>query len=218
MTAQVTTQALGLPAEDVEQQITIPLERALSNTPGMTTMRSSSTFGLSLITMIFRDGSEDYWERQRIQERVSQVNLPSAIQPGLDPVTGPIDEIYRYTLESDSKNLMELSDLQHWTWSRLRCCSVPGIADVDVFGGFTKQYTIELDPDQLQRFGVALADVVTAINANSTYGSGSRIARGEQAYVIRQQDGPHARRPGQYRRHAEERRADPGARPRSPRI
>lgn len=79
VTAQVTTQALGLPAEDVEQQITIPLERALSNTPGMTTMRSSSTFGLSLITMVFKDGSEDYWERQRIQERVTSVTFPSTI-------------------------------------------------------------------------------------------------------------------------------------------
>jgi cobalt-zinc-cadmium resistance protein CzcA len=185
VTAQVTTQALGLPAEDVEQQITIPLERALSNTPGMTTMRSSSTFGLSLITMVFRDGSEDYWERQRIQERVNQVSFPSTIQPGLDPVTGPIDEIFRFTLESDSKNLLELSDIQNWVVAPA-LLRVPGIANVDLFGGFTKQYTIEVDPDQLQRFGVALADVVTAINNNNTYGSGSRIARGQQSYVIRQ--------------------------------
>ncbi|MGP0059649.1 MAG: efflux RND transporter permease subunit [Beijerinckiaceae bacterium] len=185
VTAQVTTQALGLPAEDVEQQITIPLERALSNTPGMTTMRSSSTFGLSLITMVFRDGSEDYWERQRIQERVNQVSFPSAIQPGLDPVTGPIDEIFRFTLESDSKNLLELSDIQNWVVAPA-FLRVPGIANVDLFGGFTKQYTIEVDPDQLQRFGVALTDVVNAINNNNTYGSGSRIARGQQSYVIRQ--------------------------------
>lgn len=184
VTAQVTTQALGLPAEDVEQQITIPLERALSNTPGMTTMRSSSTFGLSLITMVFKDGSEDYWERQRIQERVNQVSFPPSIQPGLDPVTGPIDEIYRFTLESDSKNLLELSDIQNWVVAPA-LLRVPGIANVDLFGGFTKQYTIEVDPNQLQRFGLALSDVVTAINNNNTYGSGSRISRGEQSYVIR---------------------------------
>jgi heavy metal efflux system protein len=184
VTAQVTTQALGLPAEDVEQQITTPLERALSNTPGMVVMRSSSTFGLSLITMVFRDGSEDYWERQRIQERINQVNFPSSIQPGMDPVTGPIDEVFRFTLESDSKNLLELSDIQNWVVAPA-LLRVPGIANVDVFGGFTKQYTIEVDPDQLQRFGVALADVVNAINSNNTYGSGSRIARGQQSYVIR---------------------------------
>jgi heavy metal efflux system protein len=184
VTAQVTTQALGLSAEDIEQQITIPLERALSNTPGMTTMRSSSTFGLSLITMVFRDGSEDYWERQRIQERVNQVNFPSTIQPGLDPVTGPIDEIFRFTLESDSKNLMQLSDIMTWVVAPA-ILRVQGIANIDLFGGFTKQYTIEVEPDQLLRFGIALSDVVTAINANNSYGSGSRVTRGEQSYVIR---------------------------------
>jgi heavy metal efflux system protein len=184
VTAQVTTQALGLPAEDVEQQITIPLERALANTPGVTTMRSSSTFGLSLITMIFRDGSEDYWERQRIQERINEVNFPSTIQPQMAAVTGPIDEIFRYTLESDSKNLLELSDLQDWLVAPA-LLRVPGIANVDVFGGFTKQYTIDIDPDQLQRYGIALSDVVTAINNNNTYGSGGRTRRGEQSYVIR---------------------------------
>ncbi len=97
--------------------------------------------------MIFRDGSEDYWERQRIQERVNQVNFPSTIQPGMDPVTGPIDEIFRYTLESDSKNLMELSDYQNWVVAPA-LLRVAGIANVDVFGGFTKQYTLEVDPDQ----------------------------------------------------------------------
>src|SRR5208282_5951121 len=105
VTAQVSTQAPGLASEEVEQQITIPLERALAGTPGLQTMRSSSTFGLSLITLIFRDGSEDYFSRQRIMDRVNQVNLPSGVQPGLDPVTGPTGEIYRYTLESDTKNL-----------------------------------------------------------------------------------------------------------------
>ena len=88
VTAQVTTQAPGLASEEVEQQITIPLERALAGTPGLQTMRSSSTFGLSLITLIFRDGAEDYLSRQRVMERMGQVNLPSGIQPGLDPVTG----------------------------------------------------------------------------------------------------------------------------------
>jgi cobalt-zinc-cadmium resistance protein CzcA len=183
VTVQVTTQALGLSSEDVEQQITIPLERALLNTPGMTTQRSSSTFGLSLITMVFRDGIEIYWARQRVLERINQVSFPSTIQPQLDPVTGPIDEIYRYTLESDSKNLMELSDIHNWIVVPA-LMAVPGVANVDVFGGFTKQYTAEIEPAALQRYGVAFGDVVTAINNNNNYGSGSRISRGEQSYVI----------------------------------
>ena len=152
--------------------------------PRPATMRSSSTFGLSLITLIFQDGAEDYLSRQRVMDRISQVNLPSGIQPGLDPVTGPTGEIYRYTLESDTKNLMELSEIQRWmVIPALE--QVPGVVNVDNFGGFTMQYQLELDPVQLQRLGVGLSDVIAAINNNSSNAGGSRISRGEQGYVIR---------------------------------
>src|SRR5579875_533298 len=184
VTAKVTTQAPGLAAEEVEQQITIPLERVLMSTPGLVAMHSNSTFGLSLITLIFRDGAEDYWSRQRIMERVNQVNLPSGVTPGLDPVSPPSGEIYRYTLESDSKNLMELSDIQHWEVIPA-LLKVAGVTNVDNFGGFTKQYQLELNPVELQRYGLGLNDVVTAINNNSANAGGSRITRGEQSYVIR---------------------------------
>ncbi|GAB3628870.1 Cobalt-zinc-cadmium resistance protein CzcA [Pandoraea terrae] len=185
VTAQVSTQAPGLAAEEIEQQITVPLERALAGTPGVASIRSSSTFGLSLITLVFRDGVEDYWARQRIMERVGQVTtLPSGITPGLDPVTGPAGEIYRYTLESDTKNLMELSELQRWVVIPA-LQQVAGVVNVDNFGGFTMQYQLELDPPQLQRYGVGLNDVTTAINNNSANAGGSRISRGEQGYVIR---------------------------------
>ncbi len=184
VTAQVTTQAPGLASEEVEQQITIPLERELAGTPGLSNIRSSSTFGLSLITLTFHDGAEDYWSRQRITERINQVNLPAGIQAGLDAVSGPVGEIYRYTLESDTKNLMELSEIQRWmVIPALQ--QVAGVATVNNFGGFTMQYQLELDPAQLQRYGIALNDVVTAINNNSSNAGGSRISRGEQSYVIR---------------------------------
>ena len=184
VTAQVVTQAPGLAAEEVEQQITIPLERALAGTPGLVNMRSSSTFGLSIIPITFRDGSEDYWARQRVIENIGQVNLPSGVQPTLLPLEGPTGEIYRYTLESDTRNLMELSEIQHWTViPALK--QVPGVVDVPNFGGFTMQYQLELDPIQLQHFGMGLNDVVTAINNNSSNAGGSRISRGEQGYVIR---------------------------------
>ena len=113
--AQVTTQIPGLAAEEVEQLITVPLEREINGTPGLLLMRSSSTFGLSLITVLFRDGIEDYWARQRLTERINQAVLPAGATPSLDPVAGPGGEIYRYTLESDSKNLQELSEIQRWT-------------------------------------------------------------------------------------------------------
>jgi len=184
VTAQVVTQSPGLAAEEVEQQITTPLERGLAGTPGLESMRSSSTFGLSLITLVFRDGAEDYWSRQRVMERINQISLPSGIQSGLDPVTGATGEIYRYTLESDTKNLMELSEIQRWTVIPA-LEQVPGVVNVDNFGGFTMEYQLELAPVQLERYGIGLNDVVTAISNNSSNAGGSRISRGEQGYVIR---------------------------------
>lgn len=184
VTAQVTTQAPGLAAEEVEQQITIPLERQLSGTPGLVHMRSSSTFGLSLITLTFKDGAEDYWERQRVTERMTQAALPAGITPSLDSVTSAAGEIYRYTLESDSKNLLELSEIQRWiVIPELQ--QVAGIAEVGNFGGLTMEYQLEVDQQQLQRFGVSLSDVTSAINNNNANAGGSRITRGEQGYVVR---------------------------------
>ena len=184
VTAQVTTQVPGLAAEEIEQQITTPLERGLAGTPGVVSMRSSSTFGLSLITMVFKDGAEDYWSRQRITERISQVSLPPGVTPGLDPVSGPAGEIYRYTLESKSKNLMQLSELQ--TWVVIPALEkIAGVANVDIFGGFTKEFQLELDPTQLLRFGVGVNQVTSAISANTANAGGSRITRGEQSYIVR---------------------------------
>jgi len=182
--AQVTTQLPGLAAEEVEQLITVPLERQINGTPGLLLMRSSSTFGLSLITVLFRDGYEDYWARQRLLERIAQATLPPGANPTLDPVSGATGEIYRYTLESDSKNLQELSEIQKWTViPALK--SVPGIVDVANFGGVTTEYQLNLDPRELQRFHLGITDVITAINANNTNASGGRVARGDQSYVIR---------------------------------
>jgi heavy metal efflux system protein len=182
--SQATTQAPGLAAEEVEQQITIPLERELNGTPGMLFMRSKSTFGLSLITIVFRDGIEDYWSRQRITERIQNVTLPPNLTPGLDPLSSPTGSIYYYTLESNSKGLRELSEIQRWiVIPALK--QVPGIADVDNFGGITTQFQLELDPQQLSRFNLSLANVEAAINANSSSAGGSVVTRGDLGYVVR---------------------------------
>jgi heavy metal efflux system protein len=184
VTAQVTTQVPGLAAEEIEQQITTPLERGLADTQGLVSMRSSSTFGLSLITMVFKDGADDYWERQRIMERIGQVTLPPGITPGLDPVSGPAGEIYRYTLESKSKNLMQLSEIQNWVVIPA-LEQVPGVINVDNFGGFTKEFQLELDPQQLLHYGVSVNQVTAAISANTSNAGGGRITRGEQSYIVR---------------------------------
>src|ERR1700684_1272240 len=182
--SQVTTQIPGLAAEEVEQLITVPLERAINGTPGMILMRSQSTFGLSLITVLFKDGYDDYWVRQRLEERISQAVLPAGAAPSTDPVSGPGGEIYRYTLESDTKNLQELSEIQRWkVIPALK--SVPGVVDDTNFGGFTTDYQLDLDPKQLQHYNLSITDVINAVNNNNANAAGGRISRGDQSYVIR---------------------------------
>ncbi|TAM11789.1 MAG: efflux RND transporter permease subunit [Nevskiaceae bacterium] len=181
---QVTTQVPGLAAEEIEQQITTPLERALAGTPGMIHMRSNSTFGLSLITMVFKDGSNEYWERDRVREALSQATLPPGATPSLNPVSGPVGEIYRYTLDSDTKNLMQISELQHWTVIPA-LQRIPGVASVNDFGGFTREFQLMLDPASLERYGVSVSQVTQAIQNNTSNAGGGRIARGEQSYIVR---------------------------------
>jgi cobalt-zinc-cadmium resistance protein CzcA len=184
VSAQVTVQVPGLAAEEVEQQITIPLERALNGTPGLASMRSISTFALSQINLLFRDGAEDYWQRQRVKERIDDVTLPSGASAGLAAVTSPELEIYRYTLQSDTKNLMELSEYQRWVIQpALR--QVPGVAEVDNFGGLTRQFRLDLDPTELLRYGLGINDVINAINNNTANAGGGRVARGDQSFIVR---------------------------------
>ncbi|WP_312749501.1 efflux RND transporter permease subunit [Epilithonimonas hominis] len=184
VTSQVVTQVPGLASEEVEQQITIPLERALNGLPGMHIMRSKSTFGLSIITIVFNDGIDDYWARQRIQERFSEVDLPYNAQPGLDPLTSPIGEIYRYIIESDNHSLRELTDLQNFVIIP-RIKQVSGIADVTNFGGITTQFQIELDPTKLEQYRLSLSEVSETISKNNVSAGGSMLTRGDLSYVIR---------------------------------
>src|SRR5262249_29017762 len=153
VTSQVITQYPGHAAEEVEEQVTIPLERELNGIPGLQVMRSHSTFGLSLITLVFRDGVDDYWARQRIQERIAGVNLPPGANPGLDPLTSPIGEIYRYTLESNFRDEPELKQIQEWiVVHRLR--QVTRVADVTNFGSETTQFQLMVDPARLEQYNV----------------------------------------------------------------
>ncbi|HMY57482.1 MAG TPA: CusA/CzcA family heavy metal efflux RND transporter, partial [Pseudomonadota bacterium] len=183
-TAQVVTQYPGHAAEEVEEQVTIPIERELNGTPGLLIMRSRSTFGLSLITLVFQDGIDDYFARQRIRERLTSVSLPPGAEPELDPLTSPIGEIYRYTLESNSRSQRELRELQRWVViPTLR--QVPGIADVTNFGGETTQFQVILDPARLIQYGLSLKDVTDAITNNNSNAGGSILLRGDQGFVVR---------------------------------
>jgi heavy metal efflux system protein len=182
--AQVVTQHAGHAAEEVEEQITVPLERELNGIPGLQIMRSRSTFGLSLITLVFRDGVEDYWARQRVRERISRVKLPDGAEPDLDPLTSPIGEIYRYTLASPSRSEKELKELQQWIVVPT-IKQVFGVAEVTNFGGETTQFQLELDPARLTQYNLTLDQVVDAVKANNANAGGSVLVRGDQAAVVR---------------------------------
>jgi len=184
VTVQVITQVPGLAAEEIEQQITIPLERELNGLPGLNTMRSKNTFGLSAIILVFNDGVDDYWARQRVQERLSDVELPYDAMPGLNPLTSPTGEIYRYIIESKSHDLRELTELNKWVIiPRLK--QVTGVADVSNFGGLTTQFQIEIDPLKLEQYGLSLSDVTDKIEKNNSNAGGSLLQRGDLSYVIR---------------------------------
>ncbi|AOM80505.1 efflux RND transporter permease subunit [Pedobacter steynii] len=184
VTSQVVTQVPGLAAEEVEQQITIPVERALNGMPGMHVMRSKSTFGLSMITIVFKDGTDDYFARMRIQERLNEVELPYGAKPGLDPLTSPTGEIYRYVIESKGYSLRELTGLQNWLIIP-KIKQVSGVADVTNFGGITTQYQIELHPEKLEQYQLSIDDVEETISKNNANVGGSILNRGEQGYVVR---------------------------------
>ncbi|HVW27838.1 MAG TPA: CusA/CzcA family heavy metal efflux RND transporter [Polyangiaceae bacterium] len=183
-TAQVITQFPGHAAEEVEEQITIPLERELNGIPGLQVMRSRSTFGLSLITLVFRDGVEDYWARTRIRERIEGVTLPDGASPDLDPLTSPIGEIYRYVLVSETRGQRELRELQQWVVIPA-FKQIFGVADVTSFGGETTQFQLALDPARLIQYDLSLGDVVDAVKSNNANAGGSILVRGDQAAVVR---------------------------------
>jgi len=183
-TSQVVTQVPGLAAEEIELQITIPIERALNGMPGMHVMRSNSTFGLSMITLVFEDGVDDYFARQRIQERLNAVELPYEAVPELDPLTSPIGEVYRYIIEGDGYSLRELTDIQNFIIIP-KLNQVSGVAEVTNFGGITTQFQIELDPHKLEQYDLSLSDVTETIEENNVNSGGSVLTRGDLGYVVR---------------------------------
>ena len=183
-TVQVVTQVPGLAAEEMEQQITIPLERALNGMPNLEMMRSTNTFGISTIMLVFKDGTEDYWARQRVTERINGVDLPFDAAPELNPLTSPTGEVYRYILKSDNHSLRELTDLNKWVVIP-RLTQISGVADVSNYGGITTQYQLEIDPDKLSKYDISLGDVEESINLNNSNAGGSTLVRGDQSYVVR---------------------------------
>ena len=185
-TVQIVTQVPGLATEEIEQQISIPVERAVAGIPKLNTMRSKNSFGISTVVLVFDDRVDDYWARQRVTERLTGLELPYDAVPELNPLTAPTGEIYRYVLEctDGSHDLRSLTDIHKWTViPRLR--QIQGVADVSNYGGLTTQYQIELSPDKLTEYGVSLGDVVEKIEQNNINSGGSVLSEGNLSYVVR---------------------------------
>ncbi|MBQ7222733.1 MAG: efflux RND transporter permease subunit [Bacteroidales bacterium] len=185
-TVQIVTQVPGLAAEEIEQQISIPIERAVNGLPKLEIMRSKNTFGLSTVVLVFDDKVDDYWARQRVNERLAGIELPYGAVPELNPLTSPTGEIFRYVVESPdgSHDLRSLTDIHKWTIIPY-LKQIEGVADVSNFGGITTQYLIELSPEKLMEYGVSLSDITEKVEQNNSNAGGSLLYEGDLSYVIR---------------------------------
>lgn len=175
----------GRAAEEVEQQVTIPIERALNNVPRVLDRRSRTIFGLAVVQLTFQDGTSDYFARQQIIERLSSADLPPGVEPELAPLTTAVGEIYRYVVEGTSAHTpMQLRDLQDWV-IRPYLLQVPGIADITNFGGPMKQFHVVISPDKLRKYNINLYDVIAAVESNNRNTGGNIIERGGQGFAVR---------------------------------
>ncbi len=183
---QVITQWPGHAAEEVEQQITIPVETQMNGVPQLTSLRSSSLFGLSVVTMVFEDGTDTIFARQQALEKLQGATLPTSVTPQLGPNYSPVGQIMFYTLESTNPqyDLMDLKSLQDWVLEK-QFKSVPNVADVASFGGTTREYQVQLDPNKLISYGLGLSQVEQALTNNNINAGGSFVEYGTQAFNVR---------------------------------
>ncbi|HMF95229.1 MAG TPA: CusA/CzcA family heavy metal efflux RND transporter [Vicinamibacterales bacterium] len=184
--ASVITQWPGRAAEEVEQQVTIPIETVMNGLPHLEHLRSTSIFGLSSVMLIFDDESENDWNRQKVLERLSQVNLPQNLQPVMGTDWSPVGQIYWYTLRSTNPayDLMELKSLQDWVLEK-QFKTVPNVVDVSSFGGLTREYQVRVDPTRLAAYGLTIGQVEQQLANNNVNAGGSFIEEGAQQVNVR---------------------------------
>lgn len=181
---QVVTQYPGEAPEEVEKQISLPIERVMNGLPHLINMRSVSIFGLSVVTLTFDDNAEDYFSRQQVLERLQNANIPTDSKPQLGPLSTGVGEILRYTVDARHLPLVEQRALQDWVIEpRLR--AVQGVADVVSYGGGVKEYKVAAKPDQLKNYRLSLNQLFDAIAANNTNTGGGYIEHGDEALVVR---------------------------------
>jgi cobalt-zinc-cadmium resistance protein CzcA len=182
---EVITQWPGIAGEQVEQQVTVPLEAVLNGIPHVVHLRSFSLFGLSDIKLIFDDDSNNDWNRERVLERLSQVTLPPNVVPQMGTDWSPVGQIYWYTLRSTSNDAMDLKSIEDWIVEK-NLKAVPNIVDVSSFGGPTREYQVRLDPNKLISYGLSLAQVEQQLTNNNMNAGGSFVEAGLQQINIRE--------------------------------
>src|SRR5215469_12878695 len=184
---EVITQWPGISAEQIEQQVTIPLEIVMNGIPHVAHLRSFSLFGLSDIKLIFDDGEENAWNRERALERLSQVTLPPGVSPQMQTDWSPAGQIYFFTLHSANPayDVMELKSIEDWVVEK-NFKAVPNVVDVASFGGPTREYQVRVDPDKLVSYGLSLAQVEQQLTNNNANAGGSFIEVGLQQINIRE--------------------------------
>ena len=180
----ISTQWAGQAAEEVERQITVPIETELNGTPGVHVLRSVSFFGLSSVDLTFDDGTDPYFARQQVFQRLADVKLPDGVSAGVEPLFSPSGLVYRYVLESADRTPMELKTINDWVVAKAYK-SVKGVADMSGFGGPTMEYHVLIDPTRLAGVGLAVSDVVTALGNNNSNAGGGFYSEGGQFYYVR---------------------------------
>src|SRR6201996_4068707 len=184
---QVITQWPGRAAEEVEQQVTIPLEIQMAGIPHMQHLRSTSLAGLSSLTLIFDDDSVNDWNREKVLERLQGVTLPAGLQPQVGTDWSPVGQIFWYTLRSTNPlyDNMDLKSIEDWTLEK-QFKSVPGVVDVSSFGGITREYQVRIDPDKLIAYGLSIGQVEQQLTNNNANAGGSFIEAGLQQVDVRE--------------------------------
>src|ERR1700689_1234598 len=183
---QIITQWPGRAAEEIEQQVTIPIEIQMNGIPHLTHLRSVSLAGLSSLMLIFDDESNNDWNRQKVLERLSQVTLPDNLQPQMGTDYSPVGQIMFYTLTSTNPayDVMELKSLEDWVLEK-QFKSVPNVVDVSSFGGPTKEYQVRIDPNKLIAYGLSIGEVEQQLTNNNVNAGGSFIQAGLQQINVR---------------------------------
>jgi cobalt-zinc-cadmium resistance protein CzcA len=181
---EIVTQWPGHAAEEVERLITVPVEVAMNGTPQTTTTRSISLYGLSDVILTFHNGTDNYFARQQVFNRLPDISLPSGVTPSVSPLSAPSGLIYRYVLQSPDRSPMELKTLEAWTIEP-QYKSIPGVADDSGFGGGTMQYQVLLDQARIAAVGLSVQQVETALTANNSNAGGGFYSQGGQFYYVR---------------------------------